>query len=363
MVSAIDATKPADAVVAAKADLRANLAAAKSEIEALQSSVAAIPSSVPGARNRVLNGNMRIDRRALGTLSVTPTNKGFYLDRWQVGSEVAAGATVAATTVAGTGNRTAMQLQITAAKTPAAGDRTWVGQPIESATMFDLQWGSASAQSLVLSFWVRSSVAGVFSVAMQNVGFTRSRVQTYTVNIANVWEFKTVVFTGDTAGAWATGTTTAWALRFDLGSGSTYTGTAGVWTASDIRTATGAVALSATLNATLQLSDVQLEAGTVVSTFERRPDTWETILTGRYYETGQFNMAGYQLIGQPIQYFIPAQVQKRAAPTITAPGATSNVSGATFNPGVNGFLATGTATGSGTWTWPSSFVMDAELTL
>lgn len=366
MASAIDATKPLDGVPASKADLRANLAAAKAEIEALQALAAAVPTSISGVRNRLLNPSMRIDRRALGSPSVTGGNKSFYLDRWQFGSEVPAGASIQCTTTSGPGVfRSAMRATITGAKTPAATDRHWIAQTIEAATMWDLQYGSTGALPLVLSFWVRGSTAGTYSVALQAPGFLRSRIGTFTINLPGTWEYKTIQFGGDTTGTWSAASTAFWTVRFDLGSGSSYqSASTGVWLGVDARATPSSIQLCATLSNYIEITDVQLEQGLTPTALERRPDTLEQMLTARYYETGQFNIATYGVAGGTIFQFVPFQTNKRGTPTITRSGeTTNNLNTLTQTAALPGFLPSALITATGSAAWSASYAADAELAL
>jgi hypothetical protein len=71
-------------------------------------------------------------------------------------------------------------------------------------------------------------------------------------------------------------------VYFDLGSGSTYRGTAGAWAASGLIGATSAVRVISTLSATFDLTGVQLEVGNAATEFERRPYGFELSLCQRY---------------------------------------------------------------------------------
>lgn len=372
MTSAIDATKPADAVPAAKSDLRANLAAAKSEIEALQALTTVLtPYALTGSRNRIHNPLFRMNRRnGVGLVNFPAgTAPTFGVDRWY-GSAIAGGGGFSVqTTLTGgpPGVVTYVRLAtVTAKGSLAAGDYHYFGQAIEGTDFYDLQWGSASAIPAMLSFWVRASIAGTYSVALHTPAFAQSYVATYSVTLANTWQFKTISIAAPTIGTWPTGAVTTGGIKFDLGEGTTFSGSAGVWVAGNRGVATGSVALVSNALATLDIAQVQLEPGTAATAFDRRPDPIELIITGRYYESSQFNLAGYQLIGGAIQHFIPATIYKRATPTITLTSSvpvniTTPITTAVVPQG--GFLASGTATATGSWSWGSAYAMECELTI
>ena len=158
-------------------------------------------------------------------------------------------------------------------------------QSIEGYNVGDLAFGTASAKSITLSFWVRSSLTGTFGGVIKNTGAgTRSYPFTYSISSANTWEQKTITIAGDTSGSWATDNSCGMQVLFGLGVGSTYSGTAGAWAGSNLISATGAVSVLGTLNATWYITGVQLESGSTATDFERRPFATELSLCQRYYE-------------------------------------------------------------------------------
>jgi hypothetical protein len=372
MTSAIDATKPLDAVPANKADLRANFAAAKNEIEALQALTATLsPYALTGSRNRMHNPLFRMNRRnGVGLVNFPAgTAPTFGVDRWY-GSAIAGGGGFSVqTTLTGGPSGVVSYVRlatVTAKGSLAAGDYHYFAQAIEGTDFYDLQWGTASAVPATLTFWVRASVAGTYSVALHTPSFAQSYVATYNVTLANTWQFKTVSIAAPSIGTWPTGAVTTGGIKFDLGQGTTFSGTAGVWVAGNRGTATGSVSMISNALATLDIAQVQLEPGSVATAFDRRPDPVEIIITGRYYEASQFNLAGYQLIGAAVQQFIPATIYKRATPTVTLSGAaTTNVTAPTTTPvgPQGGFLLSGTATATGSWSWVAAYAMECELTI
>jgi hypothetical protein len=144
-------------------------------------------------------------------------------------------------------------------------------------------WGTASAATITISFWVKSTLTGTFGGVAGNNAFDRSYPFTYSISSANTWEQKTVTIAGDTTGTWETTNSAGIQLYFGLGVGSTYSGTAGAWTGSGLISATGAVNVMGTLNATWQITGVQLEKGSTATSFDYRPFGTELALCQRYY--------------------------------------------------------------------------------
>lgn len=247
--------------------------------------VASPPNSM-GFRNRILNGGMVIDQRNAGAATAN-TISGYTLDRWAV-SQSTTGKLIAqrnagsVTPPAGFSNYLGVTSQ--SAYSVGAGDYYMIYQMIEGFNTADLAWGTASAQTVTLSFWVRSSLTGTFGGSLQNNATNRGYPFTYSISAANTWEQKTVTIAGDTTGTWETGNLTGIRVQFGLGVGSTYSGTAGAWAAANLVTATGATSVVGTNGATFYITGVQLEAGTVASPFERRDYGRELMMCQRYYQ-------------------------------------------------------------------------------
>ena len=233
-------------------------------------------------RNRIINGDMRIDQRNAGA-SVTPTANAYTLDRWQAILSVTSKYSVQQSSTVPSGHTKSLLVTSLSAYSVLAGDFFNITQSIEGLNVHDLGWGAAGAQPVTLSFWVRSSLTGTFGGAFQNSGGSRSYPFTYTISSANTWEQKSVTILGDTSGTWLTTNGIGINVAFSLGAGSTFSGTANAWASANFISATGAVSVVGTNAATFYITGVQLEAGSVATPFERRQYGQELALCQRYY--------------------------------------------------------------------------------
>jgi hypothetical protein len=163
-----------------------------------------------------------------------------------------------------------------------SGEQYGFGQVIEGFNIADFEWGTVNAQSVTLSFWVRSSLTGTFGGSLRNSSVARSYPFSYTVSAANAWEYKTITIPGDTTGTWLTDNGSGIRVNFSLGAGTTVSGTAGAWAGSDFVSATGATSVVGTNGATFYITGVQLEKGSTATSFDVRPYGTELALCQRY---------------------------------------------------------------------------------
>lgn len=238
-----------------------------------------------GMVNRIINGAMVIDQRnAGGSVSITASNS-FITDRFNftviAGSPVMTGQQVAD---APANYKYSFKATTTTAASSLTGtNRALIQQNIEGQNVIDLGWGTATASAVILSFWVKSSLTGTFGGALQNSDSSRSYPFTYSIGSAGTWTQISVTIAGDTSGTWLTTNGIGIQVIFGLGVASGLSGTAGAWAGADYRSATGAVSVLSTLNATWQVTGVQLEKGSTATSFDYRPYGTELGLCQRYY--------------------------------------------------------------------------------
>ena len=272
-------------------------------------------------RNKIINGNMRIDQRNGGS-SVTADNS-FAVDRFVFRTVGGGAITAQQSTTAPSGFVNSYSITVsTADSSIAATDNYQLVHRIEGNNTADLLFGTASAKTVTLSFWVRSSVTGTFGGNLQNNAADRSYVFQYTINTADTWEYKTITVAGDTSGTWLTTNAAGVCVTWDLGSGTNFEGTANSWNAANNRRASGNVQLIGQANATLFLTGIQLEVGEKATPFEHRSYGDERMSCMRYYESYWQDAGGTSTsysshVGTTGGYFPVGafKVPKRAIPT------------------------------------------------
>jgi hypothetical protein len=288
-------------------------------------------------RNRIINGDMRIFQRGISAA----TDGAYCVDRWVLakGNSAVTSTTQSTDVPSGRGFQYSLKTTVTTASgSVGASQYELLRQIIEGYNVADLNWGTSSALSITLSFWVKSSVSGLYCGSITN-GPTEDKICpfSYTINSSNTWEYKTVTVPGSTSSSGV-----AWNANNDRGViinwytllGSNFQGgAAGVWGVSPNFGVSGATNALATIGNTFAITGCQFEVGTASTPFERRLITQELAYCQRYYEksfpqgTTPANAAGLAgaiaqeqfATGHNYLRFscVPFAVEKRTSPTLT----------------------------------------------
>jgi hypothetical protein len=308
-----------------------------------------------GFRNRIINGDMRIDQRNAGAAqnNLAGSSTTYLVDRWyyfgtqasKFNSQQNAGSVTPPE-----GFNKYLGLTSTSSYSVLTNDYFNLRQAIEGFNASDFAFGTASASTVTVSFWVYSSLTGTHSGALSNTNFNRCNPFSFTISSANTWERKTVTVAGDTTGTWASDNTAGLILTFNLGAGSTLLGTAGSWTSSTIIGVTGSVSVVGTNGATFYITGVQIEEGSTATEFERRPIGTELALCQRYFwkTVQQVDLDGYNVGGPKAYQYVCNPTTMRAAPTVSSNfSGLVQATGGISNASVHGFQPTLTPTAGG----------------
>lgn len=286
-------------------------------------------------KNKIINGGFRIWQRGTSIGPITSGSSNPYTsDRWRASIAGTASVTVTQQTASsdfGQGRIGAFTARITsnAAATPGISDRNRFSQAIEGQNLINLALGTLWGGSFTLSFWVKASITGVYSVAFLNGGSPsyRAYVANFTIASAGAWEFKQIVVPIDSSGIvnWARDNSIGMNVVFDLGSGSNYEGAVNTWLSTETTRTVGSVRMVGTNASTFEVGQVQLEFGTQPTPFEDRPIQNELAMCQRYYErVGETvscpSFDGYDATGRNRLFYVPWKVTKRTAPTVTRSG-------------------------------------------
>ena len=284
-------------------------------------------------RNLIINGAMQVAQRGTSAATINTTTEVFRADRFRFeqGGVMANNGTIEVAADAPTGFK--YSTKVTAGSSVSFNANGWcsVNYRIEGQDIEQLANGTASPQPATLSFWVKSSVTGTYSINITKYdgSIERFHVKTYTINSANTWEYKTVTFDGDTSYSASSWMRLYWQLGGDSGA---YNATANTWVngSATVRGVSAQANMIATSGATFHLTGVQLEVGDTATPFEHRSYGQELALCQRYY--WRLNSEGYNtpiamaqaetpIVGISIMNF---PVGMRAAPSFADSGGASD---------------------------------------
>ena len=280
--------------------------------------------------NPIINGNMEIWQR--GTTFTNPATATHSADRWlrygPTGATVTRSTNVPTVAQAGVLFNYSYSIDVTTADLSGVNLHEIV-QKIEG-----YNWRHFAQRDIVISFWIRSTKTGIYSLGVVNNG-DRYHISEYTINTTNTWEYKTITIPASpSAGTWDYTNGIGLLVRFGLVKSTTSSGTVGAWTTGNVSTSTNQVNAADTIGNIIRLTGVKLELGSVATPIQFRSFQDELALCKRYYEksflyattpaqnigigTGEYHIAstgtGAVAVRGPSYLF---SVQKRSVPTMT----------------------------------------------
>jgi hypothetical protein len=321
-----------------------------------------------GRRNLIINGAMQVAQRGTGAIQASsdtyPT-----IDRFKFFLSGGGAYTVEQDSghQADTGHDKAIKIAVTTADTSiAAGDYYSFLQRIESNSVQHLQYGTPSAKSVTLSFWVRATKTGTHAVhfAKQGSGTDYRHIKEYTINTTNTWEHKTITIPGLTAATITNDASTYFQVGWMLKYGSDWHGTKDSWITNAHYTTANAVNNMDSTSNTFYVTGVQLEVGDTATPFEHRSYAEELRECYRYYF--EWSAARYSTnTFLPFNVWMESSsackgslmfpVDMRDTPTIAAAGTWSCDAGPSGNPDLTWYGVSSTTTNAARVEFTGSF--------
>jgi hypothetical protein len=259
----------------------------------------------------------------------------------------------------------------TANPSPGGSDYALFTQRIEGYRVLRLGWGTANAQPITIGFWVFAARPGSYSGAVRNdPTANRTYVFSFTINVANTWEWKTITIPGDTTGTWNKDNTTGLMLMFTMMAGTSMTTVAGAWTAGSFLGATG------TINGVASTTDTMLLTGLVVlpgieapsaarSALIMRPYDQELVTCKRYWQSNTANCdATAAAAGVPVPSLITYSTEMRSNPVVTfgTPSlAGNNTAVSSLNGSAKSVTVYVNSVAAGRFYWVGPTISDARL--
>jgi hypothetical protein len=249
-------------------------------------------------RNRLINGNCDIDQRYTG--SPVNTINGYVIDRWAVYQSIL-GKLIASQQLqdAPPGFNNSINITSQSNYTVLTTDSYTLCQPIEGVNVSDLNWGTANASSITLSFWVKSSITGNYGGSIKNNATgngARSYPFVYAITTASVWERKVITIPGSTGGIWKTDNNVGIYLHLGLGVGSNGSGAAGFWSSNSYTSSAGATSVVRLNGTSISFTGLQIEKGPSSTAFEFRPYATELAMCQRYYSKYRGSDIGMSIV-------------------------------------------------------------------
>jgi hypothetical protein len=267
-------------------------------------------------RNLIINGAMQVAQRGT-TKSSTFSN--YLVDRFRNNTTMTT-YTYSQSTDAPSGFSNSSKVEVTTAEVAGASDFMFFSQHLEGQNLQRLAKGTASAESVTVSFWVKSNVTGTYILEFDDNDNARNINKAYTVDVSGTWEYKTITFEGDTSGAFDNDNELSGILRWFLDAGTSFTtGTlANSWEDTiNVNRAVGNVNLGDTSGNYWQITGVQLEVGDTATPFEHKSYGEELAACQRYYYKSDATRRATAARTDRMDVTVSYPVTMRTTPTVT----------------------------------------------
>ena len=331
-------------------------------------------TSVGGAglshRNIIINGAMNVAQR--GT---SASNAGDVaarsVDRFFAGNPSASAVQTASQEVDGPAEfyNSLKVTCTTALASYGTSAQSKIEYRIEGLDLAHVQLGTSSAQTLSVSFYVKSNKTGNSAIGLINQNNDRSFVHQYTIASPNTWQRVSFKVVGDTTGTWNKDTSVGMRMRWGTFGTDYQTGTFDAWQAGQkMATSNSPINFNSATGDYIQITGVQVELGDTATSFEFRSYGEELARCERYFQTGRASIgSAYNGFGGNVVHstYIGFNTKMRAQPSMSfgTNHTSNNVSNADYYGGESdsGFSYRVNILANGNYARYSTYFAEAEL--
>ena len=335
-------------------------------------------------KNAIINGAMGIAQRGTSHTGLGGAAGVYHLDRWRTSHTMTTGRyTVTQDSSGPAGLPNSLKVDITTAEGSLnVASAQCLLQILEGQDVQFLEKGTATAKSLTVSFWVKSTTTGTYILEVQDHDNSRILNKAYTISSADTWEKKTLTFAGDTTGALTDDNGASLLFNFYLAAGTNFTsGTLGTsWAATtNANRAVGQTNLFSSTSNNFYITGIQAEVGDTATDFEHRSYGDELARCQRYcYKRAASATATYQRFmegrahdADTARFLITLPVTMRAVPSVAYTGSFTTTGGTyTGTPAVeteassHDYLCFSTGNSGSGWTanWALTYLADNSAT-
>jgi len=155
--------------------------------------------NVSGRRNLIINGAMQIAQRATAATATGGVSVYRTIDRLKLWEDTDGAYTTEQSTVSPDGFSNSVKFQVTTADTSlAAAQYSVFAQNIEAQNLQHLAYGTNSAKTITVSFYVRSNKTGTYALALEKQDNTTYRyIKEFSISSADTWERKEITIVPD----------------------------------------------------------------------------------------------------------------------------------------------------------------------
>jgi hypothetical protein len=293
-------------------------------------------NAVGGRKNLILNGAMNVAQRGTSVTGLGDGDEGYVtLDRMRHTAAASAGRFTSAQSAISDlpGFLNCLHLDCTTADTSiAASELLVLEHRIEGQDLQQLKKGTASAEDITVSFYMKTNKAFTFTCVLND--FDNNRVNPQQFTTTTTWTRHSLTFSGDTTGTLDDDGNNSLTVSIYLHAGSDFTGgtySANTWqsrASSDNMVAVGIGSFYDSTANDIKLTALQLELGDQATDFEHRSYGEELALCQRYYCKAEANGVeplsnGHWYTSTTLRAFIPFPQAMRVSPTFSGVSVTN----------------------------------------